>query len=183
MNDVNNQDDWFAGPEPEERRTPDRARHEVAEEDWLQEARQAPRPWFETIDRRLVVLAAIGVALLIAVLAAAGVFSSSPKSPSLGTTTTPATPGTTTTQTPTTARTTPLPAPTSTLKPGDTGSEVTVLQRALASLGFSTGPIDGQYGPATVAAVKRFQRSVKLTPDGIAGRATLTALATALRGP
>jgi peptidoglycan hydrolase-like protein with peptidoglycan-binding domain len=68
------------------------------------------------------------------------------------------------------------------LKPGDTGAQVAVLQRALASLGFSSGKADGLYGPGTTDAVKRFQRSVGLTADGIVGSATLQALAKALRG-
>jgi peptidoglycan hydrolase-like protein with peptidoglycan-binding domain len=75
-----------------------------------------------------------------------------------------------------------VPAPTANLKPGDTGAQVKVLQRALASLGFSTGKIDGQYGSATQAAVERFQRSAGLKADGIVGPTTLAALATALRG-
>jgi peptidoglycan hydrolase-like protein with peptidoglycan-binding domain len=43
--------------------------------------------------------------------------------------------------------------PRTTLKPGDTGVQVKVLQRALASLGYSAGAVDGQYGPATKQAV------------------------------
>jgi peptidoglycan hydrolase-like protein with peptidoglycan-binding domain len=83
----------------------------------------------------------------------------------------------------TTASARPLPAPATTLKPGDTGAQVTVLQRALASLGYSGGKADGQYGPATKDAVVRFQHSVALVADGILGPATLQALKNALRGP
>lgn len=178
MNRGDDQDDWFADLEPEERRAPDRDELEDAE-DWLQDVRQPTRPWFETLDRRVLVLGAIAIALLIAVLAAAGVFSSSPKTAAPPAPSTP----TTTAQGTTTSPAQPLPAPTAALKPGDTGAQVKVLQRALASLGFSTGKIDGQYGPATTAAVKLFQLSAKLTADGILGPATRTALATALRGP
>ena len=67
------------------------------------------------------------------------------------------------------------------MKPGDTGAQVKVLQRALTSLGFSTGTIDGSYGPATEAATTSFQRSVGLKADGIVGPATLRALKTALQ--
>jgi peptidoglycan hydrolase-like protein with peptidoglycan-binding domain len=96
----------------------------------------------------------------------------------------PATSTATTTTTPATASNAkPVPAPKNPLKPGDTGRQVEVLQRALASLGFSSGTIDGQYGPATSNAVARFQQSVKITADGVAGPATLAALASALRGP
>jgi peptidoglycan hydrolase-like protein with peptidoglycan-binding domain len=120
--------------------------------------------------------------LLIAGLAAGGVFSGggggAPTSTASRTTTTRAT---------TAATTAPpaqhLPAPATTLNPGDTGTQVAVLQRALASLGFSSGKVDGAYGPATKNTVARFQRSAGLTADGILGPATLRALAKALRGP
>jgi hypothetical protein len=179
MNSGHDPDDWFDGTEPERRGAPDR---EADGEDWLlDDDREPPRPWLETINRRIVVLAVVGVALFIAVLAAAGVFSSSPGTSVPPITSTP-TSSTSITQPTTTAATPPVPAPTATLKPGDTGAQVKVLQRALASIGFSTGKIDGQYGPATQTAVKRFQRSAGLKADGIAGSATVTALATALRG-
>ena len=88
---------------------------------------------------------------------------------------------TSTPQTTTTTPAQPVAAPTSNLKPGDTGAQVKVLQRALARLGFSAGTIDGQYGPATEAAVERFQAAAGLTADGIVGPATLAALKTDLR--
>jgi predicted component of type VI protein secretion system len=181
MNFGRDPDDWFEGTEPEERPAPGRGRDQGTQEDWLQDAGAPPRSWLETIDRRVLALAAVGVALLIAVLAAAGVFSSNSPTSVTTVTSTPAS-TTPTTQPTTTPPAQALPAPTSELKPGDSGAQVAVLQRALASLGFSTGKIDGQYGPSTEAAVERFQRSAQLTPDGIVGPATLTALATALRG-
>ena len=182
MNRERDRDDWFEGTAPNGLPAPDRTGNEAENEDWLlDDELPPPRPWLETIDRRVLVLAAVGVALLIAVLAAAGVFSSSPRT-SAPTVPTP-TITTSITQPPTTPRAQPHPAPNATLKPGDTGAQVKVLQRALASLGFSTAKIDGQYGPATQAAVKRFQRSARLTANGIVGPTTLTALGTALRGP
>jgi peptidoglycan hydrolase-like protein with peptidoglycan-binding domain len=120
------------------------------------------------------------IVALIAVLAAAGVFSGSgAKAPTV------TSPTISTSQTSTAATTTtrPLPAPATTLKPGDTGAQVAVLQRALASLSFTGGKADGQYGPATKDAVARFQHSVALVADGILGPATLRALKNALRGP
>ena len=51
------------------------------------------------------------------------------------------------------------------------GDDVRVLQRALGGL-----KVDGVFGPATEAAVKRFQRGKKLTSDGIVGPATARAL-------
>ena len=76
----------------------------------------------------------------------------------------------------TVARPPQIRVPTGTLKPGATGAEVKLLQRALARVGNAPGSIDGVYGPSTVAAVKDFQRASKLTADGIAGPATLRAL-------
>lgn len=59
---------------------------------------------------------------------------------------------------------------------GSRGGEVASLQRALAAAGFSPGPIDGDFGPKTRAAVLAFQRAHGLTADGIAGPRTLAAL-------
>jgi peptidoglycan hydrolase-like protein with peptidoglycan-binding domain len=67
-------------------------------------------------------------------------------------------------------------APSTTLKPGDSGSQVEVLQRELAGLGYSPGTIDGNYGPGTVSAVKAFQQAAGLTADGVVGSKTLQAL-------
>jgi murein L,D-transpeptidase YcbB/YkuD len=179
-------DDWFGDADPEERRIPDvpSAENDPARaDDWLDEAGadQLRQARFQTIDRRMVTVGASLLVLLIAGLAAAGVFSSSspnvPPAASSGIQTTRTTTAATTTQ----ARQ--LPAPATTLKPGDTGTQVLVLQRALASLGFSSGRADGQYGPATKNAVARFQHSTGLAADGILGPATLHSLANALRGP
>lgn len=56
---------------------------------------------------------------------------------------------------------------------GSTGSEVRQIQQRLIKWGYLTGTADGIYGAKTEAAVKRFQRNNGLTPDGIAGSATL----------
>jgi lytic murein transglycosylase len=42
------------------------------------------------------------------------------------------------------------------------------LQRRLSTAGFSTGGVDGIIGPRTTEAVRRFQRSRGVTPDGYA---------------
>jgi len=49
-----------------------------------------------------------------------------------------------------------------------TRSQVTALQTALNAQGFDSGAPDGLMGPATRAAVRRFQLSVNLAPDGFA---------------
>ena len=56
---------------------------------------------------------------------------------------------------------------------GSTGSEVTKIQQKLISWGYLSGSADGIYGSKTEAAVKRFQQNNGLTPDGVAGPATL----------
>jgi hypothetical protein len=78
------------------------------------------------------------------------------------------------------ARVSPAQAPSQMLAPGDTGSQVTILQRALAALGFSAGKPDGDYGPATQTAVARFQASNGLPQVGIVGPQTRAALQQAL---
>lgn len=62
------------------------------------------------------------------------------------------------------------------MKPGEKGERVKHLQRLLKLLGKYSGDIDGSYGPKTTEAVKAFQRSVGLVPDGVAGHKTLDVL-------
>lgn len=50
------------------------------------------------------------------------------------------------------------------------------IQCLLAYLGYDPGAIDGADGPKTRAAVKAFQQSEGLEPDGIAGPQTLAKL-------
>lgn len=76
---------------------------------------------------------------------------------------------------------TPTPTPTPskpTLKRGSKGEYVTLAQTELIQKGYSCGSFgaDGQFGAATEAAVKLFQRDHGLTADGIIGQKTLTAL-------
>ena len=64
------------------------------------------------------------------------------------------------------------------------GPEDTVTRPALADrvkerltrAGFSTGGVDGRIGPNTLAAVRAFQSSVGLLPDGYANPALLQRL-------
>ncbi len=79
-------------------------------------------------------------------------------------------------QTVTRAPATPTPTPKS-LQRGFTGSEeVRELQRRLKQLGYYSGSADGDFGPATEAAVKAFQKANGLTADGKAGEKTLEKL-------
>jgi peptidoglycan hydrolase-like protein with peptidoglycan-binding domain len=53
--------------------------------------------------------------------------------------------------------------------------QVAALQKKLQSAGYDLGStgVDGKYGPRTAEAVKKFQKDVGLTPDGVAGPQTL----------
>jgi putative chitinase len=62
------------------------------------------------------------------------------------------------------------------LKEGSSGAEVTMLQERLKQRGFNPGNMDGDFGPATRAAVMAFQKSEGLLDDGVAGPRTLGAL-------
>ena len=62
------------------------------------------------------------------------------------------------------------------LKEGLVGPEIVKLQEKLKEIGFNPGLVDGEFGPATRAAVIAFQKSEGLLPDGVAGPRTLTAL-------
>ena len=55
-------------------------------------------------------------------------------------------------------------------------SSVAALQVALRGQGLYGGTIDGERGPATASAVRRFQAARGLSVDGVAGAATLRAL-------
>jgi peptidoglycan hydrolase-like protein with peptidoglycan-binding domain len=61
-------------------------------------------------------------------------------------------------------------------KPFMTGPDVRQAQHELIANGF-TVTADGVYGPGTAAAVKSFQQARGLAADGVAGPATLAALA------
>jgi len=49
-------------------------------------------------------------------------------------------------------------------------------QQALKDKGFDPGPVDGVNGPATRAAVKKYQADQNLAADGVLGPKTLDAL-------
>ena len=58
---------------------------------------------------------------------------------------------------------------------GDTGTYVSELQRGLKNAGYNIS-IDGIFGTDTLMALRRYQRSMGLTDDGIAGKNTWNAL-------
>lgn len=189
-------DDWFAesdssdaepagataGEFSAESRTLEK--QDAAAEDWLRDERRTPRhrqkPSARSLSTRTAALAAGSIVLLLIVLAAAGVFSggSRPHRTATSATTPPETTALRPTQRP---LHTPLQAPTAPLSPGARGASVLNLQRALARLGYAPGSTDGQYGPATKAAVAKFQQASGLTADGIYGPGTRAALVAALK--
>lgn len=69
----------------------------------------------------------------------------------------------------------PYPVPTRTLKKGARGNDVRWLQWELADRGYSVA-VDGSFGPATLAAVKAYQRDRGLAVDGSVGPATRKSL-------
>jgi len=68
--------------------------------------------------------------------------------------------------------------PPATLREGDTGADVELLQRRLNRISRNFPgipkiyPADGYFGPSTTDAVEEFQRVFGLTPDGLVGPAT-----------
>jgi murein DD-endopeptidase MepM/ murein hydrolase activator NlpD len=62
------------------------------------------------------------------------------------------------------------------MRMGNRGWDVAALQFMLRRRGYSSGSIDGGYGPNTRTAVSRFQSAVRMNADGAAGPATLRAL-------
>jgi hypothetical protein len=61
----------------------------------------------------------------------------------------------------------------------DRGDQVSDIQTALAKSGFTPGAIDGEFGPKTEQAVKKYQLSMGLKSDGVVGIATAKALSIA----
>lgn len=68
------------------------------------------------------------------------------------------------------------------LETGANGGGVRALQTNLKSLGYYSGSIDGDFGSGTTTAVISFQAANGLKQDGIAGKETLNAIASALNG-
>ncbi|HEV8249237.1 MAG TPA: peptidoglycan-binding protein [Gaiellaceae bacterium] len=64
---------------------------------------------------------------------------------------------------------------------GALGWDVSVLQFLLRRRGFDPGPLDGEMGGRTAAALRAFQHSMGLSPDAVVGPATLAALSRGAR--
>lgn len=64
----------------------------------------------------------------------------------------------------------------SALREGASGSKVRALQQQLADRGYGLA-VDGEFGPQTTAAVRRFQRNAGIRADGVVGPQTRAALA------
>ncbi|MFG2841037.1 peptidoglycan-binding protein [Streptomyces zaomyceticus] len=66
-----------------------------------------------------------------------------------------------------------------TLRSGSTGPQVAAAQALLNAQGFAAGTADGVFGTKTETAVKAFQGARGLSPDGVVGRQSWTALLSA----
>lgn len=60
------------------------------------------------------------------------------------------------------------------LKQESKGEDIKALQRMLYAMGYALGdrPVDGSFGPKTLAAVKKYQAAKNLTADGVVGEKT-----------
>jgi hypothetical protein len=185
-------DDWFDEPEPPTleqgrgSRPSYDAPSETEEDVWTlpeDQPRRSRRPQRGgnvggLTTTQIAIIAIAGVVIIIALIAAFGGFSSGTPAttPSVNThTTLPTTTSITTTIT--------VNAPTQPLQEGSTNKgQVLLLQHALISLKYLQPPADGSFGPATKTAVESFQSANGLSPDGVVGQQTLTALKQALGG-
>jgi peptidoglycan L-alanyl-D-glutamate endopeptidase CwlK len=77
---------------------------------------------------------------------------------------------------PATLAATRAPAAETSLSVGMSGPNVQTLQASLRAAGFAPGAEDGNFGPATEAALLAFQQSQGLLPDGVVGARTAAAL-------
>ena len=182
-------DDWFDEPEPptETQSAVGRGVYEDADEVWMlpededsggsghhREIVIAGRTLTTT---QAAIIGICVLAVFFAILAAFGVFSgSSPTAPTVAPPVKQLTTTTTPTTTANTTSSTKGPSTSQTLKSGDTGQQVKLLQEALVTLGFLSSKPDGIYGAETMNAVEKFQVSAGIPEDGIAGPQTLTAL-------
>ena len=66
--------------------------------------------------------------------------------------------------------------PSQTLRSGNSGSDVKILQRRLKALKYYVGTIDGKMDQETVKALKNFQKAHGLKDDGVAGKETYAIL-------
>jgi hypothetical protein len=185
-------DDWFDEPEPptETQSAVGRGVYEDADEVWVlpeedfagARGRRQIAVGGRTLTTTQAAIIAVSVlAIFFAILAAFGVFNGTKAA--APTVPLPKKPPPVNTQTSTPPVTKPSTgAPDQTLKPGDQGEQVKLLQKALAKLGYSPGTPDGDYGVATKVAVERFQIAQNLGEDGIVGPQTLAALRKALSG-
>ena len=69
-----------------------------------------------------------------------------------------------------------VPVPEVSLRNGDKGDDVKLVQKRLKELGYYKSSVDGKMGKGTVNALKAFQKAHGLNDDGVAGQATYAVL-------
>ena len=69
-----------------------------------------------------------------------------------------------------------VPIPAVSLRNGDKGDDVKLVQKRLKELGYYKSSVDGKMGKGTVNALKAFQKAHGLNDDGVAGQATYAVL-------
>ena len=69
-----------------------------------------------------------------------------------------------------------VPVPAVSLRNGDKGDDVKLVQKRLKELGYYKSSVDGKMGKGTVNALKAFQKAHGLNDDGVAGQATYAVL-------
>ena len=67
------------------------------------------------------------------------------------------------------------------LRQGDRGNDVSEVQRRLSRWGYYNGPIDGNFGPQTLTAVRLFQQRNGLPVTGLVANLTFAALGITVR--
>lgn len=177
--DVPDPDDWWSASAAQADATTLHRTQAVDGDDWLDDeaADRLGRALRLPLDPRVLAAAVCVLVLLVIGLIASGAFSGGGRP--RATTSNAAT--TTVVHTPSPPAVVVPRSPSGPLAPGASGPQVKLLQRALVTLGFAPGAIDGSYGAATQQALKRFQGAHSLTADGVLGPKTLAALKLALR--
>ncbi|MFI5053942.1 MAG: peptidoglycan-binding protein [Acidimicrobiia bacterium] len=133
--------------------------------------------WFQNSRGLVIVVLAIATGVLLLAIEPSDNFPKGVAISSGGGAGTPVTTTATSSPSGATTTTTAATAAKPTLQQGSQGTDVTVLQQRLNTLGYQAGTPDGVFGAGTKAAVIAFQTKKGITPaDGVVNAATWAAL-------